>query len=167
MDINTLKKNAEKATESPKSAIKYLVDCLYVYQQGDDAALGYMGYVLAKSFCREDSSSPSGYVPSQRYTNLIKSLRESRKKNAVLSTMGATWEKDYKDIDVDNYEIPFVDSKQTMMGEQTRLFINAGGRDMDFPVNVQQNNKGQWKIMSGLSTMCMDVRKTKSEAGDF
>lgn len=167
MDINTLKENASKANESPKNAIKFLIDCLYVYQQGDDKALGYMGYVLAKSYCQEDSSSPSGWAPNKRYTSMIKRVREAKNKYCVLSTMGARYEKDYKDFDVDNYEPKWVDSKQSMDGKQTRIFIDAGGRDIDFPVNVQQNNKGQWKIMGGLSSMCMDVRKPKSAEGDF
>ncbi len=165
MNIKDLEKDAKTATDTPKGAIKFLVNCLYVYQQGNDKALGYMGYVLAKSFCEEDNSSPSGYKPNKRYTGLIKSLKEHRKRNSVLSTMGGTWEQDYKDIDPDNYELPF--TKETMDGEETRFFINAGGRDLDFPVNVRQNNKGQWKIMGGLSTMCMDVRPTKTEKGDF
>ena len=165
MDINDLKKNKDKANESQKAAIKFLIDCLYVYQQGNDDALGYMGCVLAKSFSQEDSSAPCGWKPNKRYTGLIKRVREAKNVNCVLSTMGATWEKDYKDINVDDYEPKW--TKETMDGEQTRIFINAGGRDIDFPVNVQQNNKGQWKIMGGLSTMCMDVRKPKSAVGDF
>ncbi|TXT66695.1 MAG: hypothetical protein BAJALOKI1v1_270027 [Promethearchaeota archaeon] len=165
MDITTLKTNAMEANKSEKGAIKYLVDCLYVYQQGNDDALGYMGYVLSKSFCNEDSSSPSGFVPNPRYTNLIKGLRETQRRNSILSTMGGTWQNDYKDVDPDNYEIKF--TKEMMDGKETRFFIKAGGRDREFPINVRKNNKGEWKIMGGLSTLCMDVRKTKTETEDF
>lgn len=165
MDINDLKKNAAKANDTAKGVIKYLVDCLYVYQQGDDDALGYFGYILAKNFCKEDSSSPSGYKPSPRYTSMIKRVRAAKNTNVVLSTMGGTWEKDYKGVDPDNYNLNF--GKETMAGKETRIFINSGGHDLPFPINVRQNNKGQWKIMSGLSTMCMGVRKTKTEEGDF
>ena len=107
MDINDLKKNAAKANDTAKGVIKYLVDCLYVYQQGDDDALGYFGYILAKSFCKEDSSSPSGYKPSPRYTSMIKRVRAAKNTNVVLSTMGGTWEKDYKGVYPDNYNLDF------------------------------------------------------------
>ena len=165
MDKNDLEKNADKANESKQSVIKYLVDCLYVYQQGDDDALGYFGYVLSKSFCNEDSSSPSGFTPTKRYESMIKRVREAKNTNCVLSTMGGSWEEDYKDVDPDDYDINF--GKETKSGKNTKKFIKAGGRDNPFPVDIRENNKGQWKIMGGLSTMCMDVRRPKSEEGDF
>ncbi len=163
MDVSTLKKNVSSANKTAKNAIKYLVDCLYVYQQGDDSALGYMGYVLSKSFCTKDNSSPSGFKTSRRYESLIKALHD--KKNTVLSTMGGTWQKDYKDVDPDKYNIKFTKEQKKSGG--LKIFIDAGGRDIDFPVTVKKNNKGQWKVTDGFSSMLMDVRKPQSEVGDF
>ncbi|MHA1684219.1 MAG: DUF6935 domain-containing protein [Promethearchaeota archaeon] len=162
MDIESLKKDAEKATETPESAVKYLIDCLYVYQMGNDDALGYLGYVINKKELDEDMTAPSGYKIRRTASGLIAEIR--RKKNCIVSSMGATWENDYEDIDVDNYTLPIQNIDE--LGGYKRVFLKAGGRDIPFPIKLKQNSKGEWKIFS-YSSLLMDVRKPKSEVDDF
>ncbi|MHA1298677.1 MAG: DUF6935 domain-containing protein [Candidatus Helarchaeota archaeon] len=165
MDLKDLEKNAKNATDSPTNAVKYILDVLYVYQKVDEKAVGYVGYVLSKNVMQEDPSAPSGLKPGSTTMNRIKGLKEPQRSNSILSSMGATWEKDYKDIDVDNYKLPVV--KVDESGNNATVIINPGGRDNNIPIKLSKNNKGQWKITGGFSTLTMDCRKPKSVVGDF
>lgn len=131
-----------------------------------EKALGYIGFVLSKDNLKEVESAPSGYIPIGSTQRLIKGLKEPQRANSILSSMGATWQNDYEDIDPDNYELPI--SKEEDYGEdQIRIFIKAGGRDNPFPIVIAKNNQDQWKITEGFSTICMDVRPPKSKTKDF
>lgn len=165
MDINDLEKNAKNATKDPKTAIKYFIDCLYVYQQGDDDALGYLGYVLSKKESVEDESAPSGFIPSTHAMTLIKMVREPKNVNVLLGAMGATWENDYQDVDPDNYQ-PKYKSQQDLGDDTLKLFIKSGGQDLPFPIRVAKNKQGQWKIME-FSSIVTGVRPPKSSERDF
>ncbi|MBD3186484.1 hypothetical protein GF325_06630 [Candidatus Bathyarchaeota archaeon] len=163
MDVKTLDKIAPDANESPESAIKFLLDCLYVYQQGDEDALGYIGYVLSKSFCEEDRTAASGYKLMKRYKSLVSRILDDP--NCIIAAMGASWEEDYKDVDPDDYELTI--TKQDKSKKEVKTFIKSGGRDLPFPITCRMNSSGQWKVTSGFSTILMDVRKPKSEVEDF
>ncbi|MHA1380439.1 MAG: DUF6935 domain-containing protein [Candidatus Helarchaeota archaeon] len=165
MNIKDLEKNASKATETPQSAVKYVLDCLYVYQKVDEKALGYFGYVLSKNVMQEDSSAPSGLKPGPTTLNRIKGTKEPQRANGVLACMGATWEKDYKDIDVDNYEPNIIKVEEN--GNKAKVILKSGGHDNPIPIGLAKNNKGQWKIVNGFSTLTRDCRKPKSAVGDF
>ena len=171
MDLKDLEKDAATANDSPQNALKYLLNCLYVYQRGgkkgkgEDKALGYIGFVISKDNLKEDKKSPSGLKPFATSLNLIKGLREPQRLNSILSSMGASWENNYEDIDLDNYELPIVEIKE--VGDQVKIILKAGGRDNPFPITLAQNNQGQWKIVGGFSTLCMDVRRPKAAVGDF
>lgn len=165
MDIKTLEKNAAGATSSTTAAVKYLIDCLYVYQKGDDKALGFLGYVLSKNDLQENKQAPSGFVPSNSSLSLIKRIRAPTNQHGIVSLMGGTWEKDYKDAKPDAYELPI--TKEDVYGQDNRVFLKSGGRDNPYPIGLRQNASGQWKITNGLSTMVMDVRKPKSAVDDF
>ncbi|NVM03168.1 MAG: hypothetical protein HWN67_12570 [Candidatus Helarchaeota archaeon] len=165
MDIKDLEKNAAKATESPESAIKYVLDCLYVYQKVDDKAMGYFGYVLSKDMMREDASAPSGLKPGLTTLNRIKGTKEHQRAYGVLACMGASWEKDYKDIDVDNYKPNIL--KVDKDDDKAKVVLKSGGHDNPISIKLAKNNKGQWKIISGFTTLTRDSRKPKSAVGDF
>ena len=165
MKISDLEKDAAKATDSPEKAVKYALDCLYVYQNVDEKAVGYFGYVLSKDMMEEDSSMPSGLKPRVTTMARIKGTKEPQRKYGVLAHMGASWEKDYKDLDVDNYKpnIIKVDKKD----DKATITLKSGGHDHPVNVKLAKNNKGQWKIISGFSTLTRDSRKPKSVVGDF
>ena len=165
MDTSTLKKLVDTANDSPEKAIKFLLDCLYVYQQGDDDGLGYLGFVMSKKLLSEDGNAPSGYKLGPSDMSLVKRLKEKKNEHVIIASMGANWEEDYENINVDDYSLP-VEKKDTS-GKDTRVFIKSGGRDIAYPIKLRQNSKGQWKITGGFSSVVMGVRKTKSEEEDF
>ncbi|MFX1450721.1 MAG: DUF6935 domain-containing protein [Promethearchaeota archaeon] len=165
MNIKDLEKNAAKATESPESAIKYVLDCLYVYQKVDEKALGYFGYVLSKNMMQEDASAPSGLKPRVTTMARIKGTKEPQRAYGVLAVMGASWEKDYKDIDVDNYKPKIL--KVDKDGDKVKVVLKSGGHDNPINIKLAKNNKGQWKITDGFTTLTRDSRKPKSATGDF
>ncbi|MHA1380438.1 MAG: DUF6935 domain-containing protein [Candidatus Helarchaeota archaeon] len=172
LDLTDLKIQSENATETPETAIKFVLNCLYLYQtggkkrKGEDKALGYLGFVLSKSDLKEDKKSPSGFKIMPSTMSLIKGLKDPHRANAILSSMGATWVNNYQDIDVDDYELK-VQRVEDLGNDRVKVFIIAGGRDNPFPLTLAKNNQGQWKIVGGFSTLCMDVRKPKSAVGDF
>jgi hypothetical protein len=133
--------------------------------KGEDKALGYIGFVLSKDNLKEDKKSPSGLKPFASSLNLIKGLRQPQRYYAILSSMGASWENNYQDVDPTNYELPIVEVKE--QGDKVKIILKAGGRDNPFPITLAQNNRGQWKIVGGFSTLCMDVRQPKAAVGDF
>jgi len=51
-------------------------------------------------------------------------------------------------------------------GKGLKIFIDSGGKDMDTPLQLRQNNDGQWKLTE-YSSVCTGVRKTPEEEGDF
>ena len=165
MDIKDLEKNAAKATDSPENALKYVIDCLYVYQKVNEKALGYFGYVLSKNMMQEDSSAPSGLKPGPTTLGRIKGTKEPQRKYGVLAVMGASWEEDYKDINVDNYKLKIL--KVDTKGDKCKITLKSGGHDNPIPIKLAKNNKGQWKITDGFTTLTRDSRKPKSEVGNF
>jgi hypothetical protein len=171
MDHKDLERDSATANDSPQNALKFLLNCLYVYQRGgkkgrgEDKALGYIGFVLSKDNLKEDRKSPSGLKPFASSLSLIKGLRQPQRLNAIISSMGATWENNYEDVDPSNYELPIVNEQE--VGDRLRITLKAGGRDNPFPITLAQNNRGQWKIVGGFSSLCMDVRRPKAAVGDF
>ncbi|MHA1682717.1 MAG: DUF6935 domain-containing protein [Promethearchaeota archaeon] len=164
MDVKTLEDLVSSANDSPENAIKFILDCLYVYQEGgDDKALGYMGYVLSKSYCEENMIAPCGYVLRGRYKQLVKDI--NHKPNCIVAMMGASWEDDYKGIDPDNYDLKI--TKKDGSEKQAKVFIKSGGRDNPVPITCKVNKDGKWKITDGFPTILMDVRKPKSDVDDF
>ncbi|MHA1793209.1 MAG: DUF6935 domain-containing protein [Promethearchaeota archaeon] len=165
MNINALKKLVEYANDSPENAIKFLFYCLYLYQQGEDEALGYLGYVMSKKLLHEDSTSPSGLKLGPSDMGLVSRLKEPRNKNVIIASMGASWKRDYKNINVDSFSLHV--EKKDKMGDDLRLFIKSGGRDLSYPIKLRKNNKKKWKITGGFSSILTGVREPKSEAEDF
>lgn len=165
MDIKDLEKNAKMASNDPVSAIKFFINCLYVYQQGNDKALGYVGYVLSKDNLVADKTSPSGFKPSPYTLNFIKMVQEPKNVNVIIAAMGANYENDYTDVDPDNYELN-ITSEIDETKDDLSVFIKSGGHDLPFPINVSKNNKGQWKITE-FSSLVLGVRKPKSSERDF
>ena len=173
MDLIDLKNQSETATETPENAVKFLLNCMYVYQKGgkkgkgEDKALGYMGFVLSKDGLKENKKAESKFLPFATTLQLIKGLKEPQRANTVLASMGGTWEQDYKDVDPDNYELN-ITNKQDLGDDRVKIFIKSGGRDNPFPITLAKNASGQWKILSAyFSSIVMDVRKGKTTAGDF
>ncbi|NMC08497.1 MAG: hypothetical protein GYA24_25030 [Candidatus Lokiarchaeota archaeon] len=165
MNIKALEKGSSAATSSPKAAVKFLLDTLYVYQQGDDGALGYLGFVLSKNDLVADENAPSKFMPSVSTLQSVKRLKDPRYANSILALMGGTWQKDYKDAKPDAYTLPV--TKEDDPGNGHRVFLKSGGRDNPFPVTLKQSGSGAWKVTEGLGTICMDVRKTKTAAEDI
>jgi len=172
VDLKILSRDIDIANDTPEHAIKYLLNCLYVYQKGgkkergEDKALGYLGFVLSKNNLKEDKNAASGYKPLQSTLSLIKGLSEAHRANAILSSMGGSWEANYENVDPDNYEVSIERVEEQGEG-RVKIFINAGGRDNPFPLTLAKNNQGQWKVVGGFSSLCMDVRPPKSALGDF
>ena len=173
MDLIDLKNQSETANDTPENAVKFLLNCMYVYQKGgkkgkgEDKALGYMGFVLSKDGLKENKKAESGYLPFATTLQLIKGLREPQRGNTILASMGGTWENNYEDVDPDNYELNITNT-QEIAEDQVKIFIKSGGRDNPFPMTLAKNNQGQWKVMSAyFSSIVMDVRPGKATAGDF
>ena len=51
-------------------------------------------------------------------------------------------------------------------GKGIKMFVHSGGRDNPVPCQLMKNSSGEWKLTE-YSSFCMDVKKPKSEEGDF
>ena len=52
------------------------------------------------------------------------------------------------------------------MRHSLKIFIDSGGKDLNTPVQLRVNARGEWK-MTEYSSICTGVRKTVEEEGDF
>ena len=81
--------------------------------------------------------------------------------NSARSYLGGTPENSYRC----NYDYPIEMLVNSDKGDQeSKIFIQSGGKDMPTPVHLRKNNDGIWKLFN-VSSLATGVKKVKS--GDF
>jgi hypothetical protein len=81
--------------------------------------------------------------------------------NSAKSYLGGTPENNYRF----DYDHPMEILEHSNRGEQeSKIFIQSGGKDMPTPVHLRKNNDAIWKLFN-VSSLATGVKRVKS--GDF
>lgn len=159
--FSKFKSEWEKDAGKPENTIMYYLIAALNIEKDADLGEAMMTVVVSKRDCMESGGSPSGFKlrPSAKY--FIGQFK--RNPNIARSYVGGTYKNGYK-YDKNNLTMTVV--KKQEHGKGLKIFIDSGGKDMDTPVQLQQNNSGQWKLIE-FSSIATGVRKTIEEEGDF
>ncbi|MFW9963375.1 MAG: DUF6935 domain-containing protein [Candidatus Sifarchaeia archaeon] len=159
--FSKFKSEWEKDAGTPENTIMhYLIAALNI-EKDPDLADAMMTVVVSKKDCVEDSGSPSGLKLGRSAKYFVGQFKQN--KNIARSYVGGTPQNGYK---INNDQLTMTVTKKQDHGKGLKIFIDSGGKDMDTPVQLQQNNDGQWKLTE-YSSICTGVRKTLQEEGDF
>jgi hypothetical protein len=151
----------EKDAGKPENAIMYYLIAALNIEKDLQLADAMMTVVVSKNDCLEDSESHSGLKLGRSAKYFVGQFKKN--KNIARSYVGGTPQNGYN-IDKDNLTMTV--TKKQEHGKGLKIFIDSGGKDMDTPVQLRQNNAGQWKLTE-YSSICTGVRKTSEEEGDF
>jgi len=151
----------EKDAGKPENTIMYYLIAALNVEKDPDLADAMMTVVVSKKDCLEDKGSPSGLRLGRSAKYFIGQFKGN--KNIARSYVGGTPQNGYK---IDNGKLTMTVTKTQEHGKGLKIFIDSGGKDLDTPVQLQQNNNGQWKLTE-YSSICTGVRKTPEEEGDF
>ncbi|NHJ12790.1 MAG: hypothetical protein EAX95_03900 [Candidatus Thorarchaeota archaeon] len=152
----------KNAGDKYESVLHYVIAALNI-EVDKNVADAMMTVVVSTKDSTEDSKSPSGRKLKARgagyYVNQF-----ANNKNIARSYVGGTPENNYK-IDKKNLTLKVV-REQDLGKDKLKIFIECGGADSPRPVQVARNRDGQWKLIE-YSSLCVGVKKTSDEEGDF
>ena len=151
----------EKDAGKPENSIMYYLIAALNLEKSKELGAAMMTVVISKKHCSEDSSSPSGLKLGLSAKYFVGQFLES--KNNARSYVGGTNKNDYK-IDKKALRLKIV--RTVDHGKGLKMFVHSGGRDNPVPCQLMKNSSGEWKLTE-YSSFCMDVKKPKSEEGDF
>ena len=161
--FNKFKDAWEKDAGNPYDSIMYYLIAALNIEKDEDLADAMMTVVVSKKDTQEDEKSPSGLKMSPRRGGYY--IGQFRKNpNIAKSYVGGDYKDNYK-IDKKNL-VMTITRDQDLGGDKRKIFIHSGGTDSPRPVQVAKNKHGQWKLIE-YSSICVGVRKTKDEEGDF
>ena len=79
--------------------------------------------------------------------------------SAAKSYLGGTPENGY----IYDYDHPIRILEQSDRGdEESKVFVQSGGKDLPSPVHLRKNESGQWKLFN-VSSLATGVRKPRSK----
>jgi len=159
--FSKFKSEWEKEAGKPENNIMYYLIAALNIEKDPDLADAMMTVVVSKRDCIEDAGSPSGQKLGRSAKYFVGQFKQN--KNIARSYVGGTYKNGYK-FNKDNLVMTV--TKKQEHGKGLKIFIDSGGKDMDTPVQLQQNNAGQWKLTE-FSSIATGVRKTVEEEGDF
>jgi hypothetical protein len=162
-DFEKFKSAWEKDAEDRYDSIMYYLIAALNIERNKNLADAMMTVVVSKKDSLEDGSSPSGLKLNPRgsayYVNQF-----AKNKNIARSYVGGTSENNYE-INQSKLEMTVV-REQELGDNKYKVFIECGGADSPRPVQVAKNKAGQWKLIE-YSSLCVGVKKTADEEGDF
>ncbi len=159
--LSKFKSAWEKDAGKPENTIMYYLIAALNIEKDPKLADQMMTVVVSKKHCIDDSSSPTGLKLGRSAKYYIGQFKGN--KNIARSYVGGTPQNGYK---FSKSNLTITVKKKQEHGKGFKIFIDSGGKDMDTPVQLQQNNDGQWKLTE-YSSICTGVRKTPEEEGDF
>ncbi|MFW9787672.1 MAG: DUF6935 domain-containing protein [Candidatus Thorarchaeota archaeon] len=159
--FSKFKSEWEKDAGKPENTIMYYLIAALNIEKDPELGEAMMTVVVSKRDTMEAGGSPSGLKlrPSAKY--FIGQFK--RNPNIARSYVGGTYKNSYK-FDKDNLIMTVV--KKQEHGKGLKIFIDSGGKDLDTPVQLAANSRGQWKMIE-FSSIATGVRKTVEEETDF
>ena len=151
----------EKDAGKPENTIMYYLIAALNLEKDRDTAENMMTALISKRHCLEDKKSPTGLKLGKSAKYYVTQFLEC--KNNARSYVGGTNENDYR---IDKKALKLTIVRQLEHGKGLKFFVHSGGRDNPVPCQLMKNSSGQWKLTE-YSSFCMDVKKPKSEEGDF
>ncbi|MBN2230529.1 MAG: hypothetical protein JW779_13155 [Candidatus Thorarchaeota archaeon] len=151
----------EKDAGKPENTIMYYLIAALNVEKDPKIAEAMMTVVVSKKDCLEDTSSPSGLILGRSASYYIGQFQGN--KNIARSYVGGTNTNNYK---INNKALTMTVVSKQEHGKGVKIFIQSGGKDLGTPVQLAQNNEGQWKL-TNYSSICTGVKKTIQEEGDF
>ena len=151
----------EKDASKPENTIMYYIIAALNIEKDPKLAEAMMTIVVSKKDCLEDGSSPSGLKLGKSAKYYIGQFKQN--KNIARSYVGGTNANNYK---INNKVLTMTIVSKQDIGKSVKIFIQSGGKDMATPLQLAQNNEGQWKL-TNYSSVCTGVKKTVEEEGDF
>lgn len=162
-DFDKFKSSWEKDSGDRYDSIMYYVIAALNIERDKNLADSMMTVVVSKKDSMEDGSSPSGFKLNPRgagyYVNQF-----AKNRNIARSYVGGTSKNNYE-INENRLEMKVV-REQEMGKDKFKVFIECGGADSPRPVQVTKNKHGEWKLIE-YSSLCVGVKKTADEEGDF
>ena len=159
--FSKFKSEWEKDAGKPENTIMYYLIAALNIEKDPKLADQMMTVVVSKKHCLEDDGSPSGFKLGRSAKYFIGQFKKN--KNIARSYVGGTPQNGYK---FDKAKLVMTVTKSGKHGKGLKIFIDSGGKDMDTPLQLAENNDGQWKLIE-YSLVCTGVRKTPQEEGDF
>lgn len=164
-NFKKFKESWEKDADDPIQSVFHFLIGAYNYKKDPAVGSPMISLVLSKKHQVKDSNSPTGRRPGPTDSNLIRHMCESP--HTVISYLGGTYEKDYKDFNAKKPVMHFLaKEKEDKKGKYVSVIIQSGGKDLPTPVGLAKNKDGQWKIRE-FSSIATDCRKPKSVEEDF
>ncbi|MFX1578463.1 MAG: DUF6935 domain-containing protein [Promethearchaeota archaeon] len=159
--FSKFKSGWEADAGKPENTIIYYLIAALNIEKDPQLADAMMTVIVSKNDCIEDEESPSGLKLGRSAKYFIGQFKKN--KNIARSYVGGTPKNDYS---IDKDKLVMTVTKKQQHGKGLKIFIDSAGKDMDTPLQLQQNNDGQWKLTE-YSSVCTGVRKTTAEEGDF
>ena len=151
----------EEDAGTPENTIMYYLIAALNVEKDPQLADAMMTVVVSKNDCIEDEESPSGFRLGRSAKYFIGQFKKN--KYIACSYVGGTPKNGYS---FDKDKLVLKVTKKEQHGNGLKIFIDSAGKDLDTPLQLQQNNDGQWKLTE-YSSVCTGVRKTVQEEGNF
>ncbi len=154
-DVATFQKQIAEQAKEPKQAAKLWFDAIYVYQFRNKELGAQLITLMTKN---KDWQKSPAYFPTALNNQpwIFHSYVKATK-----------WEDDYK-FDPDKYELSFAPRVDTQPyadreeGKIVKLWIVSSGADSPRPLELERNNRGEYKVRE-YSSVCVGVRHKKPE----
>lgn len=159
--FSKFKSSWEKDARKPENTIMYYLIAALNIEKDPTLGEAMMTVVVSKNDCQDDEGSPSGLKLGRSAKYFVGQFMKN--KNIARSYVGGTPQNGYT---ISREKLTMTVTKKQDHGKGLKIFIDSGGKDMDTPVQLRQNNDGQWKLIE-YSSICTGVRKTRQEEGDF